>query len=81
MRQGLATVLKIVAGLAGLVALLAPMTTGTGWLIIGVAALVAIITGVIGAHLSDDDQGQSGYWPQDLIPMWFRSLLCSARSA
>jgi len=68
MRQGLATVLKIVAGLASLVALLAPLTTGTGWLITGVALLVAIITGVIGTHLSDDDQGQSGYWPQDPNP-------------
>lgn len=65
MKQGLATVLKAVAGLAGAVALMAPVTD-TGLVITGIALLVAIIAGVTGIHLSDDDDGQSGgYWPQD----------------
>ncbi len=66
MKQGLATVLKAVAGLAGFVALMAPITD-SGLVITGIALLVAIIAGVIGIHLSDDDdEGQSGgYWPSD----------------
>jgi hypothetical protein len=66
MKQGLATVLKAVAGLAGFVALMAPVATGTGWLITGIALFIAIITGVIGVHLSDDPEDQAGgYWPND----------------
>jgi hypothetical protein len=65
MKQGLATVLKAVAGLAGVVALLAPVTDA-GLVITGIAILVAMIAGVFGIHLSDDDGGQGGgYWPQD----------------
>jgi hypothetical protein len=68
MKQVLATVLKAVAGLAGFVALMAPITD-TGLVVTGIALLVAIITGVIGVHLSDDPKDQGGgYWPQDPNP-------------
>jgi len=72
MKQGLATALKAVAGLAGTVALLAPITD-TGLVITGMALLVAIIAGVIGIHLSDDDDDQrGGYWPQDPNSSWLK---------
>jgi hypothetical protein len=65
MKHGLATVLKAVAGLACVVALMAPITD-TGLVITGIALLAAIIAGVTGIRLSDDDEGQrGGYWPQD----------------
>ena len=67
MKQGLATVLKAVAGLAGAVALIAPVTD-TGLVITGIALLEAIITGVIGVHLSDDPEDQTEYWPRDPKP-------------
>ncbi len=59
----LAFILKSVAGIAGVVFFFAPITD-TGILISLVALVVAIITGVLGSHLSDDE-GQSGYWPVD----------------
>ena len=61
--QGLGSVLKIVAGIAGLVCLMAPITD-MGILASIIALIVAIITGVLGVHLSDD-KGHSGYWPKD----------------
>jgi hypothetical protein len=62
MKQGLAIILKSIAGIAALVCLLTPVT-GMGILVFVIALIVAIITGVIGSHLSDDDS-QSGYWPR-----------------
>ena len=63
MKQGLASLLKAVAGIAGLVFLLAPIT-GMGILVAVIALTVAIITGVTGSHLSDDDDQSGGYWPK-----------------
>jgi len=62
MKEGLASLLKVVAGIAGLVFLLAPIT-GMGILVSVIALVVAIIAGVTSSHLSDDDS-QSGYWPK-----------------
>jgi len=63
MKQGLASVLKAIAGIAAVVCLLTPVA-GMGILVFVIALIVAIIAGVIGSHLSgDDDQG--GYWPKD----------------
>jgi hypothetical protein len=63
MRQVLASVLKAVAGIAALVCLLTPVT-GMGVLVFVIALIVAIVAGVTGSHLSDDDN-QRGYWPKD----------------
>ena len=60
MKEGLASLLKVVAGIAGLVFLLAPIT-GMGILVCVIGLVVAIIAGVTSSHLSDDD-GQSGFW-------------------
>jgi len=63
MKQGLATILKAVAGIAAIVCLLTPVT-GTGILVFVIALFVAIIAGVTASHLSDGgDHG--GYWPKD----------------
>lgn len=62
MKQALSSVLKAVAGIAAVVCLLTPVG-GVGILVFVIAGIVAIIAGVIGSHLSDDDD-QSG-WPQD----------------
>ena len=62
MKQGVASILKAIAGIAALVCLLTPVT-GMGILVFVIALIVAIIAGVIGSHLSDDDS-QSGYWPK-----------------
>jgi hypothetical protein len=56
MKQGLATVLKAVAGLAGVVALLAPVTDA-GLVITGIAILVAMIAGVFGETVRRCIQG------------------------
>jgi hypothetical protein len=61
MKHALASVLKAVAGIAGLVFLLAPVT-GMGILVSVIGLVAAIIAGVTSSHLSDD--GQSGYWPK-----------------
>jgi hypothetical protein len=64
MKQGLASLLKAVAGIAGLVFLLAPFTS-MGILVALIALVVAIIAGVTGSHLSyDEDQSGGGYWPK-----------------
>ena len=63
MKQGLASLLKVVAGIAGLVFLLAPIT-GMGILVSVIGLVVAIIAGVTSSHLSDDDDQSSGYWPK-----------------
>jgi hypothetical protein len=62
MKHGVASILKAIAGIAALVCLLTPVT-GMGILVFVIALIVAIIAGVIGSHLSDDDS-QSGYWPK-----------------
>lgn len=62
MKQGVASVLKAIAGIAAVVCLLTPVA-GMGILVFVIALIVAIIAGVTGSHLSDDD-GQSGYWPK-----------------
>ena len=62
MKQGVASILKAIAGISALVCLLTPVT-GMGILVFVIALIVAIIAGVIGSHLSDDDS-QSGYWPK-----------------
>jgi hypothetical protein len=68
MKQGLAGLLKAVAGIAGVVFLLAPVS-GMGIVVCVVALFVAIIAGAIGHHLSDDeDDSNSGYWPRDPNP-------------
>jgi hypothetical protein len=65
MKKGLAGLLKAVAGIAGVVFLVAPVS-GMGIVVCVVALFVAIIAGVIGHHLSDDeDDSNSGYWPKD----------------
>jgi hypothetical protein len=63
MKQGLASVLKAIAGIAFLVFLLTPVT-GLGMPVCVIALFVAIIAGVTGSHLSDDDN-PGGYWPKD----------------
>jgi hypothetical protein len=63
MKQGLAKILKIVAGMAALACLLAPLTD-MGMLVFAVAFVVAISTGVASSHLGDDED-HSGYWPKD----------------
>ena len=62
MKQGLARVLKAIAGIAVVVALLTPFT-GIGIVVFAISAFVAIITGAIGSNLSDDED-QGGYWPK-----------------
>lgn len=63
MKQALAKTLKTIAGIAGVVFFFAPFTN-KGIVVSAAALLVAIITGVVGAHLSEDE-GSSGYWPKD----------------
>ena len=63
MKQALASTLKAVAGIAGFVFLVAPITD-MGILVSLAALMAAIITGVLGVHLSDD-KDHSGYWPND----------------
>jgi hypothetical protein len=69
MLGALASILKAVAGIAGLVFLLAPITD-MGILVSVVAIAVAITAGVRGHHLSDDEDSRrnSGYWPKDPGP-------------
>jgi len=68
MKRALAGILKVVAGIAGVVFLLAPIT-GMGLLVCVVALIVAIITGVASKNLSDDeDDSDGGYWPKDPNP-------------
>ena len=62
-KKGLASVFKAVAGIAGLVFLMAPITD-MGILVSVMALVVAIITGVLAFHLSGGET-HSGYWPQD----------------
>lgn len=62
-KKGLASVFKAIAGIAGLVFLIAPIT-GLGILVAFIALVVAIITGVVGVHLAGD-QDHTGYWPRD----------------
>jgi hypothetical protein len=65
MKQALAGLLKAIAGIAGLVFLLAPITD-MGVITMFVAAPVAVIAAVAAHHLSDDeDNSNSGYWPKD----------------
>jgi hypothetical protein len=63
MKQGFGGILKAVAGVAALVCLLSPVT-GNGILVFVIALFVAIIAGVTGSHLSEDDD-QGGFWPKD----------------
>jgi hypothetical protein len=63
MKQGLASILKAVAGIAALVCLLTPVS-GMGVLVFVIALFVAIIAGVTGSHLTDDED-HGGYWPKD----------------
>ena len=63
MKQGLASLLKAVAGISGLVFLLAPFSS-MGILVAVIALVVAIIAGVTGSHLSDDEDQSGGYWPK-----------------
>lgn len=62
-KKGLASVFKAVAGIAGLVFFMAPITN-MGILVSVIALVVAIITGVLGVHLSGGET-HSGHWPQD----------------
>src|SRR5215813_7928728 len=64
-KTGLGTILKAVAGGAGLVCLLTPLT-GLGVLVFVFALFVAIIAGVTGTHLSGKPHG--GYWPTHSNP-------------
>lgn len=65
MKQALAGLLKAIAGIAGLVFLLAPITD-MGVIVMFIAAPVAVIAAVASSHLSDDeDNSNSGYWPKD----------------
>ena len=62
MKQWMASILKAVAGIAAVVCLLTPVT-GMGMLVFVIALIVAIIAGVTGSHLGDDDD-HGGYWPR-----------------
>ncbi len=64
MKHGLGSALRAVAGIAGVVFLLAPITS-MGILVSVIALMVAVITGVLGSQLSDDEDDHSGYWPKD----------------
>jgi hypothetical protein len=64
MKQALAGLLKAIAGIAGLVFLLAPITD-MGVIAMFIAAPVAVIAAVASSHLSDDDNSNGGYWPKD----------------
>ena len=59
MKQGLATLLKAVAGIAALVCVMTPVS-GIGIVVFVIALFVAIIAGVTGSHLSDAGAHQSG---------------------
>ncbi len=63
MKKGLASLLKAVTGIAGLVFLVAPFTS-MGILVAVIALIVAIIAAVVGSHLSDDEDESGGYWPK-----------------
>jgi hypothetical protein len=63
MKQMLASLLKAVAGIAGLVFLLVPFTS-MGILVAVIALVVAIIAGVTSHHLNDDEDQGGGYWPK-----------------
>jgi len=73
MKQGLGSLLRVVAGIAGLVFLLAPIT-GMGTLVSMIALMVAIIAGVTSSHLSDDDG--HGYWPKVPVPKMVVTKTC-----
>jgi hypothetical protein len=63
MKQALAAVLKAIAGVAAVVCILTPVA-GLGIVVFVIAFPVAVIAGVAGSHLSDDESG-GGYWPED----------------
>lgn len=63
MKQGLGIMLKAIAGIAVVVCVLSPMT-GMGAIVFVIALFVAIIAGVTGSHLSDNED-HGGYWPTD----------------
>jgi uncharacterized membrane protein YphA (DoxX/SURF4 family) len=62
MKQGLARILKVLAGIAVVIALLTPVA-GMGIVVFAISLFVAIIAGAIGSNLSDDED-QGGYWPK-----------------
>ena len=68
MKQALASILKVIAGIAAVVCLLTPVR-GMGMLVFAIALVVAIIAGVIGSHLSDDDN-QTGYCAKGTQFFW-----------
>lgn len=63
MKQVLASILKALAGIAAVVCLLTPVA-GMGIVVFLIALFVAIIAGVTGSHLSDDDD-HDRYHPED----------------
>ena len=62
MKQGLVRILKALAGIAAVVALLTPVA-GMGIVVFAISLIVAIIAGAIGFNLSDEED-QGGYWPK-----------------
>lgn len=62
MKQVLAHILKALAGIAVVVALLTPVA-GLGIVVFAISLIVAIIAGAIGTNLSDEED-QGGYWPK-----------------
>jgi hypothetical protein len=62
MKQLLARVLKALAGIAVVVALLTPVA-GLGIVVFAISLIVAIVAGAIGSNLSDEED-QGSYWPK-----------------
>jgi len=62
MKQRLARILKALAGIAAVVALLTPVA-GLGIVVFVISLFVAIIAGAIGFNVSDEED-QGGYWPK-----------------
>lgn len=56
---------KVVGGIAGVVFLFCPFKTGVEILINVVSLVVALACAVIHHSLSDDEDGNTGFWPQD----------------
>jgi len=57
-------VIKVVAGIAALVFILARMTTTTG-LVLFVGSIVVLLACFVLSKLLEDDDENTGYWPDD----------------
>ena len=57
-------VIKVVAGIAGVVFIFARMTTTTG-LVLFVGSIVVLLGCFVLSKLLEDDDENTGYWPDD----------------